>query len=35
MGLKVPQQKHVPQYTVTGDGLPGDPVNLALIGTLS
>jgi hypothetical protein len=33
MGLKVLQQKHVPRYTLTGDGLPGDPVNLALIGT--
>ena len=34
MGLKVLQRKHVPAYTVTGDGLPGDPVNIALIGTL-
>lgn len=34
MGLKVLQRRHVPQYTITGDGLPGDPVNLALIGTL-
>ena len=34
MGLKVLQHKQVPQYTITGDGLPGDPVNLALIGTL-
>ncbi|MFO0992580.1 MAG: LssY C-terminal domain-containing protein [Hyphomicrobiales bacterium] len=34
MSLKVLQQKRVPQYTTTGDGLPGDPVNLALIGTL-
>ena len=33
MGLKVLQQKHVPRYTLTGDGLPGDPVNLALIGS--
>jgi hypothetical protein len=33
MGLKVFQQKRAPRYTVTGDGLPGDPVNLALIGT--
>jgi hypothetical protein len=33
MGLKVLQQKRVPRYTLTGDGLPGDPVNLALIGT--
>jgi hypothetical protein len=34
MGLKVRQRKHVPAYTLTGDGLPGDPVNIALIGTL-
>jgi hypothetical protein len=34
MGLKVLQHKRVPRYTVTGDGLPGDPVNLALIGNL-
>jgi len=33
MGLKILQHKRVPRYTVTGDGLPGDPVNLALIGT--
>jgi hypothetical protein len=34
MGLKILQRRHVPSFTVTGDGLPGDPVNLALIGTL-
>jgi hypothetical protein len=34
MGLKVLQRKHVPRFTMTGDGLPGDPVNLVLIGTL-
>jgi LssY C-terminus len=34
MGLKVLQRKHVPRYTITGDGLPGDPVNLVLTGTL-
>jgi hypothetical protein len=34
MGLKILQQKRVPRYTLTGDGLPGDPVNLALIGTI-
>jgi hypothetical protein len=34
MGLKVLQRKHVPSFTITADGLPGDPVNLALIGTL-
>ena len=33
MGLKILHQKRVPRYTLTGDGLPGDPVNLALIGT--
>lgn len=34
MGLKVLQRQHVPRFTLTGDGLPGDPVNLALVGTL-
>jgi hypothetical protein len=34
MGLKVLQRKHVPAYTLTGDGLPGDPVNMVLVGTL-
>lgn len=24
----------VPSYTLTGDGLPGDPVNIALVGTM-
>ncbi len=33
MGLKILQRNRVPSYTITGDGLPGDPVNLALIGT--
>ena len=33
MSLKVLQRKHVPRYTITGDGLPGDPVNLVLKGT--
>ena len=33
MGLKILQRNHVPRFTITGDGLPGDPVNLALIGT--
>jgi hypothetical protein len=32
-GLKILQRKLVPSYTVTGDGFPGDPVNIALIGT--
>jgi hypothetical protein len=34
MGLKTLQRKLVPSFTITGDGLPGDPVNIALIGTL-
>jgi hypothetical protein len=34
MGLKILQRKSVPSFTTTGDGLPGDPVNLALMGTL-
>ena len=34
MGLKVLNRKLIPRYTITGDGLPGDPVNLVLIGTL-
>jgi hypothetical protein len=34
IGLKILQRKHVPRFTITGDGLPGDPVNLALVGTL-
>src|SRR5277367_4547591 len=32
-GLKILKHKSVPSFTTTGDGLPGDPVNLALIGT--
>src|SRR5579863_1409501 len=34
MGLKILHRKHVPAYTITADGLPGDPVNLALVGDL-
>jgi len=34
MGLKVLGRKRVPRFTITGDGLPGDPVNLVLTGTL-
>jgi hypothetical protein len=34
MGLKILKRKRVPSYTTTGDGFPGDPVNLVLIGTL-
>jgi LssY C-terminus len=33
MSLKVLQRKRVPRYTITTDGLPGDPVNLVLKGT--
>jgi hypothetical protein len=35
MSRKILQRKRVPRYTTTGDGLPGDPVNLVLIGTLA
>jgi LssY C-terminus len=34
MGLMILQRKRVPSFPATRDGLPGDPVNLALIGTL-
>jgi hypothetical protein len=34
MGLKILQRKRVPRFTITGDGLPGDPVNLVLVGTI-
>jgi LssY C-terminus len=34
MGLKILQRKSVPSFTITGDGLPSDPINLALLGTL-
>src|ERR1700749_4305519 len=33
VGLKILQRRRVPRFTITGDGLPGDPVNLVLIGT--
>lgn len=33
MGLKILQRRRVPRFTLTGDGLPGDPINLVLIGT--
>jgi hypothetical protein len=32
MSLKILQRRRVPSFTLTGDGFPGDPVNLALIG---
>lgn len=34
MGLKVLQRGRVPSFTVSGDGLPADPVNIGLYGTL-
>jgi len=34
MGLKILHRRRMPSYTTTGDGLPGDPVNVLLIGTL-
>jgi len=35
MSLKILQRKSVPTFTLTGDGFPGDPVNLALVGTFA
>lgn len=32
-GVRILHQGRVPSYTLTGDGLPGDPVNLVLIGS--
>jgi hypothetical protein len=34
MSLKILQRQLVPSFTITGDGLPGDPVNVVLVGTL-
>lgn len=34
MSLKILHRRLIPSYTTTGDGLPGDPVNIVLIGTL-
>ncbi len=33
LGARILQRGHMPRYTLTGDGLPGDPVNIALIGS--
>lgn len=33
LGARILNRGRVPSYTLTGDGLPGDPVNLVLIGT--
>lgn len=32
-GLKILRRKSIPRFTITGDGLPGDPVNLVFTGT--
>jgi hypothetical protein len=34
LALKILKRKRIPRYTMTGDGLPGDPVNVVLTGTL-
>lgn len=34
-GVKILKRNHIPAYTITGDGLAGDPVNIALVGTLT
>jgi hypothetical protein len=34
LGLRILQRERIPSYSLTGDGLPGDPVNIALVGTL-
>lgn len=34
-GVKVLKRNHIPAYTTTGDGLAGDPVNIALFGTIA
>jgi hypothetical protein len=33
LGARILRKGRVPAYTLTGDGLPGDPVNIVLIGT--
>ena len=35
MSLKIMQRKSVPSFTLTGDGFPGDPINLALVGAFA
>ena len=35
ISLKILHRRRVPSYTLTGDGLPGDPVNLILVGTMA
>jgi hypothetical protein len=34
LGLKILQRGKVPSFCMTGDGLPGDPVNITLIGDM-
>jgi len=34
-GLSITRARRLPEYTTTGDGLAGDPVNIALVGTLA
>jgi hypothetical protein len=34
IGLKILHRRRVPRFTTTADGLTGDPVNLALVGTM-
>jgi len=33
MSLKILQRQSIPGFTLTGDGMPGDPVNIVLVGT--
>ena len=33
MSLKILQRQSIPGFTITGDGMPGDPVNIVLVGT--
>lgn len=35
LGLKVLSRERVPSFTTTGDGFPGDPVNIGLVGKLA
>jgi hypothetical protein len=35
ISLKILQYRHVPRFSITADGLPGDPVNIVLAGTLA
>ena len=34
LGLRIQKRGRVPSYTVTSDGLPGDPVNVVLMGDI-